>query len=63
VTVEFYTDGRTLYEVLSRVTHTNYGVVKGTLTRTTLRDCADEDQVWTVDDLTLAALSEVRRAA
>jgi hypothetical protein len=63
VTPAYLTDGVRLYEVASQRSDENFGLLRGTLTRTTLRDCADEDQVWTVDDLTLAALSEVRRAA
>ena len=63
MTTQFFTDSVHLFEVVSVQADTNFGKLGGTLSRTTLRDCCDEDRVWTVDDLTLAALSEVRRAA
>jgi len=59
----YLTDGVRLYEIADQRVDANFGKLGGTLSRTTLRDCCDEDRVWTVDDLTLAALSEVRRAA
>lgn len=55
----FYTDGQHLLELVSERADQNFGRSGGVLRRTTLRDCIDEDRVWTVDDLTLAALSEV----
>lgn len=62
---EFLTDGVKLYEVAGVDAQENFGLTGGVLSRTILRDCAaaDDDEVWVVDDLTLAALSEVRRAA
>lgn len=59
----YLTDGVRLYEVAFQRVDRNYGLAGGVLCRTVLRDCVDEERVWTVDDLTLAALSEVRRAA
>lgn len=54
----YLTDGIHLYEVASQRTVQNYGLLRGTISYTIIRDCVSE-AVATVDDLHLAALSEV----
>lgn len=58
----YLTDGVNLYEIASQRTVENFGLLKGKIRYTVLRDCVSE-AVARVDDLHLAALSEVRRAA
>jgi len=57
--MRYLTDGTTLYEIADQRTVRNYGLRGGTISYTVLRDVVSET-VTTVDDLTLAALSEVR---
>lgn len=61
---KYLTDGARLYEIAAQRTVRNYGLAGGTISYTLLIDAADPDTpAWRVDDLTLAALSEVRQAA
>jgi hypothetical protein len=57
--MRYLTDGITLYEIAAQRTVRNYGLRGGTISYTVLRDVVSET-VMTVDDLMLAALSEVR---
>ena len=54
----YLTDGVHLYEIAAQRTVHNYGLRRGTISYTIIRDCVSE-AVATVDDLYLAALSEV----
>ena len=54
----YLTDGVHLYEIAAQRTVRNYGLRRGTISYTIIRDCVSE-AVATVDDLYLAALSEV----
>jgi len=54
----YLTDGIHLYEIAAQRTVQNYGLRRGTISYTIIRDCVSE-AVATVDDLHLAALSEV----
>jgi hypothetical protein len=54
----YLTDGVHLYEIAAQRTVQNYGLRRGTISYTILRDCVSE-AVATVDELHLAALSEV----
>jgi hypothetical protein len=62
--MKYLTDGIHLYEVASQRTVENYGLRRGTISYTVIRDCVSE-AVGSVDDLDLAALTEVplQRAA
>lgn len=55
----YLTDGVHLYEIADQRTVENYGLRRGTISYTIIRDCVSE-AVAAVDDLQLAALSEVR---
>ena len=57
--MKYLTDGINLYEIAAQHTVQNYGLRGGTISYTILRDVVSE-AVATVDDLTLAALTEVR---
>jgi hypothetical protein len=57
--MRYLTDGRHLDEVVSRRTVQNFGRQRGIIRYTILRDCVSEATA-TVDELQLAALSEVR---
>jgi hypothetical protein len=57
--MRYFTDGIHLYEVIARRTVQNYGLRRGTISYTILRDCVTEATA-TFDELNLAALSEVR---
>jgi hypothetical protein len=57
--MRYLTDGTHLYEVVARRTVQNYGLARGVIRYTVLRDCVSEATA-TLDDLCLAALSEVR---
>jgi hypothetical protein len=57
--MRYLTDGTHLYEIVSRRTVENYGLLRGTIGYTIVRECISEEMA-TLDDLTLAALSEVR---
>jgi hypothetical protein len=56
----YLTDGVHLYEIADQRTVENYGLRRGTITYTIIRDVVSE-AVARVDDLHLAALSEVTR--
>jgi predicted DNA-binding protein len=58
----YLTDGVHLYEIAAQRTVQNYGLRRGTISYTIIRDCVSE-AIATVDDLYLAALSEVRSGA
>ena len=55
----YLTDGVHLYEVAAQRTVKNFGLRRGVIRYTILRDCVTEATA-TVDELQLAALSEVR---
>jgi hypothetical protein len=55
----YLTDGTNLYEIVTRRTVQNYGRLRGSLSYVIIRDCITEATA-TIDDLHLAALSEVR---
>lgn len=56
--MRYFTDGIHLYEVLARRTVQNFGRTRGVIRYTILRDCVSETTA-TLDELNLAALSEV----
>ena len=56
--MRYLTDGVHLYEIADQRTVQNYGLRRGTISYTIIRDCVS-DAVARVDDLHLAALSEV----
>jgi hypothetical protein len=56
--MRYLTDGIHLYEVVDRRTVENFGLARGELAYVILRDCVTEATA-TVDELHLAALSEV----
>lgn len=56
--MKYLTDGTHLYEIADQRTVQNYGLRRGTISYTIIRDCVTE-AVARVDDLHLAALSEV----
>ena len=58
--MRYVTDGVHLYEVASQRTVQNYGLRRGTISYTIIRDCVSE-AVASIDDLHLAALTEVRQ--
>lgn len=57
--MRYLTDGTHLYEIVSRRTVQNFGLRRGSIRYTIIRDCVSEATA-TIDDLQLAALSEVR---
>jgi hypothetical protein len=57
--MRYLTDGTHLYEIATQRTVRNYGLRGGTISYTVLREVVS-GMVATVDDLHLAALSEVR---
>lgn len=57
--MRYLTDGTHLYEIASQRTVQNYGRLRGAISYVVIRDCVTEATA-TVDDLHLAALSEVR---
>ena len=57
--MKYFTDGIHLYEIAAQRTVQNFGLRRGTISYTIIRDCVSE-AVASVDDLHLAALSEVR---
>ena len=57
--MKYFTDGIHLYEIAAQRTVQNYGLRRGTISYTIIRVCVSE-AVASVDDLHLAALSEVR---
>lgn len=56
--MKYLTDGVRLYEIAAQRTVQNFGLRRGTISYTIIRDCASE-AMSTIDDLHLAALSEV----
>ena len=58
--MKYLTDGIHLYEIAAQSTVQNYGLRRGTISYTIIRDCVSEI-VAAVDDRRLAALSEVPR--
>ena len=56
--MKYLTDGVHLYEVADQRVVENYGLRRGAISYTILRDCVSEITA-TLDELTLAALSEV----
>jgi len=54
----YFTDGICLYEIAARRSVANYGLSRGMIHYIVLRDCVSEATA-TVDELQLAALSEV----
>ena len=54
----YFTDGIRLYEIAARRSVENYGLLRGMIHYIILRDCVSEATA-TVDELQLAALSEV----
>jgi hypothetical protein len=57
--MRYLTDGIHLYEIAARRTVQNFGLRRGTISYVIIRDCVSEATA-TIDDLQLAALSEVR---
>lgn len=57
--MRYLTDGINLYEVAAQRTVQNFGLRRGTIRYTVIRDCISEATA-TIDELQLAALSEVR---
>lgn len=57
--MRYLTDGTNLYEVAAQRTVQNFGLRRGTIRYTIIRDCISEATA-TIDELQLAALSEVR---
>lgn len=57
--MRYLTDGIHLYEIAAQRTVQNFGLRRGVIRYTILRDCVSE-LTATIDDLQLAALSEVR---
>ena len=55
----YLTDGTHLYEVVARRTVQNYGRLRGAIRYVIIRDCVSEATAR-IDDLQLAALSQVR---
>ncbi len=56
--MKYLTDGTHLYEIADQRTVQNFGLRRGTIVYTIIRDCVSE-AVARIDDLHLAALSEV----
>lgn len=56
--MRYVTDGTHLYEIVTRRTVQNFGLKRGTITYTIIRDCVSEATA-TIDELNLAALSAV----
>jgi hypothetical protein len=54
----YLTDGVRLYEIADQRTVQNFGLRRGTISYTIIRDCVSEVMAR-IDDLHLAALSEV----
>jgi hypothetical protein len=54
----YLTDGVHLYEIAAQRTVQNFGLRRGTIIYTIIRDCVSE-AVAAIDELHLAALSEV----
>jgi hypothetical protein len=59
IAMRYLTDGMHLYEIAAQRTVQNYGLLRGTIRYTIIRECISEATA-TIDELQLAALSEVR---
>jgi hypothetical protein len=57
--MRYLTDGTHLYEIAAQRTVQNFGLRRDVIRYTILRDCISEATA-TIDDLQLAALSDVR---
>ena len=57
--MRYLTDGTNLYEIADQRTVQNFGLTRGVIRYVIIRDCVSEATA-TIDDLQLAALSEVR---
>ena len=57
--MRYLTDGTNLYEVAAERTVQNFGLTRGVIRYVIIRDCISEATA-TIDDLQLAALSDVR---
>ena len=57
--MRYLTDGTHLYEIAAQRTVENFGLTRGVIRYVVIRDCVSETTA-TIDDLQLAALSEVR---
>jgi hypothetical protein len=57
--MRYLTDGTNLYEIAAQRTVQNFGLRRGVIRYVIIRDCITEATA-TIDDLELAALSEVR---
>ncbi|MBV9416384.1 MAG: hypothetical protein JO363_15485 [Solirubrobacterales bacterium] len=57
--MRYLTDGTHLYEIAAQRSVQNYGLLRGTIRYVIIRDCVSEATA-TIDELQLAALSEVR---
>jgi hypothetical protein len=57
--MKYLTDGRHLYEVAAHRTVQNFGLQRGVIRYVVIRECVTEATL-TIDELQLAALSEVR---
>jgi hypothetical protein len=57
--MKYLTDGTHLYEIAAQRTVQNFGLKRGVIDYVTIRDCVTE-ATSTIDELQLAALSEVR---
>jgi hypothetical protein len=60
--MKYLTDGIHLYEIAAQRVVENYGLIKGKIQYVVLRDCVSE-AVVTMNELDVAALSEVPRTA
>jgi hypothetical protein len=60
--LKYLTDGIHLYEIAAQRTVQNYGLQRGTIRYTILRDCVTEAMA-AMGELDLAALSEVQAGA
>ncbi len=57
--MRYLTDGTNLYEIAAQRTVQNFGLKRGVIRYTIIRDCISE-AIATIDELQLACLSEVR---
>ena len=57
--MRYLTDGTRLYEIADQRAVQNYGLIRGLIRYVIIRDCVSE-ATSTIDELHLAALSEVR---
>jgi hypothetical protein len=57
--MRYLTDGTNLYEIAAQRTVQNFGLKRGVIRYTIIRDCISEATA-TIDELQLACLSEVR---